>query len=93
MTRCLCICILLLACWTTEARCPGIARYPFGSACPPSQANKDGALREPRCVPLAYAPIGSSFRRDFHENLPWANRLKADRIVPLRTQTTEAAPE
>ncbi len=85
------IALLALACFAGEARSPGVRLFPLGSTCEPSQAREDGTLNEPRCVPLAYAPIGSSFKRSFHEDLPWANRLKSDRIAPRRVRMTKAA--
>lgn len=88
--------ILALACVATEARGQDIdliTPFPIGSICPPSHTREDGTFAAPVCTVLKYAPIGTRFKKDFHEDLPWYNRLKADRLVPLRTQTTEAAPK
>lgn len=87
--------ILALLCIATQARGEGLdltKNYPFGSRCLPSHTDNEGRTYEPVCTPLTYAPVGSTFRKSFHEELPWTN-LKGNRVIPLRAQTTDAAPK
>jgi hypothetical protein len=62
--------------------------HAVGSICTPTTK----PAREPVCA-LWYAPAGYRPVRSFHEELPWENRLKADRLVPARPVTAEAAPK
>lgn len=87
--------ILALACFATEARgeeFQTVTLYPTGSSCAPSQVTEDGHLKEPVCTPLGYAPAGYRIAPTQHETLPWT-KLTGDRLVPLRAQTSEAAPK
>jgi len=91
--------ILALACFATGARGeePDLGTpYPFGSDCVSSKRQDDGTLKEPVCTPLAYAPIGSRFKPNFHENgyvVKWHKNKRADRAVPARPVSAEAAPK
>jgi len=91
--------ILALACFATDARGqePDVPpHYTFGSTCRPSQVAEEGRTQEPVCTPLTYAPIGSTFKRNFHENghaIKWHRNKRADRLVPARPVSAEAAPK
>lgn len=88
--------ILALLCVATQARGQELETtilYPLGSNCQPSKVSDQGVVSEPLCTPLTYAPLGYTFRKNFHEELPWHNNLKTDRAISARPVTAEAAPK
>lgn len=62
--------------------------HPIGSICEPTKE----ADKRPVCA-IWYAPVGYWPAKSFHEELPWENRLKGDRLVPLDSVTAQAAPK
>ena len=60
----------------------------IGSVCEPTKEAGKG----PVCATW-YAPVGYRLAKSFHEELPWENRLKGDRLVPLNSVTAQAAPK
>ena len=62
--------------------------HAIGSVCMPAAE----PAKESACA-IWYAPAGYAPARSFHEDLPWGNRLKGDRLVPLNSVTAEAAPK
>lgn len=84
MLRALAALVLLLISSGTRAE----EYHAIGSVCEPTKE----AGKRPVCATW-YAPVGYWPAKSFHEGLPWENRLKGDRLVPMNPVTAQAAPK